>query len=190
MLDHSSTEMNYNIDWLKNKFDQGETLKYIFFWGHTNNGNEPVGKFVFSQWFPSPFVYQGVMYKTAEHWMMAGKARLFNDTEIVEKIIEANKPGEVKELGRQIKHFDPVIWDQHKFNIVKEGNIHKFSQHASLREYLVNTGDRVLVEASPVDSIWGIGLAGDSSNVENPNTWKGLNLLGFALMEVRDALRK
>lgn len=180
--------MHYNLNWLKEKHDMGEVIKYIFFWGHTGKDKEAVGKFIFSQWFHSPFTVDHVEYKTAEHWMMAGKALLFEDHDTFLKIVAADKPGEVKELGRQIKNFDQHVWDLHKYEIVKRGCIHKFSNHVKLKDYLLNTGDRVLVEASPVDTIWGIGVTHEARNVENPHTWKGLNLLGFALMETRDML--
>lgn len=181
--------MTYDIDWIKNKFDKGETIKFIFFWGHTSKDNEDIGKFIFSQWFHSPFTLDNIEYKTSEHWMMASKARLFGDHEIFKKVINAEKPGEVKELGRQIKNFDQLTWDRQKYEIVKNGNIYKFGQNQKLKDYLINTGDRVLVETSPVDTIWGIGLTHDSNNIDNPHTWKGLNLLGFSLMETRDFLK-
>lgn len=181
--------MNYNINWLTEKFDKGEVIKYIFFWGHTNKHSEDIGKFVFSQWYYSPFTVDNIEYKTSEHWMMASKAKLFGDHEIFKKIINADKPGEVKESGRQIKNFDQLTWDKRKFEIVKNGNIYKFGQNLKLKEYLINTGDRVLVEASPVDTIWGIGLTQDSANIDNPHNWRGLNLLGFSLMETRDFLK-
>lgn len=181
--------MNYNLSWVIDKTEQNEPLKYIFFWGHSKSGEEEVGKFIFSQWFPSPFVVDGITYPTAEHWMMAQKALLFDDAEIFNKIIAASKPGEVKELGRKIKSFEEKKWNDNKYRIVIEGNAHKFRQNEKLRDYLINTGDRVIVEASPVDKIWGIGLAQDAKNIEDPRTWKGENLLGFALMEVRDNLK-
>lgn len=182
--------MHYNLKWLTDKFDKGETIKYIFFWGHSSKNNEEVGKFVFSQWYPSFFLVDNVEYKTAEHWMMANKASLFGENEIFQKIIKADKPGEVKELGRQIKGFDEVKWGQIKFEIVKTGNIHKFNQNKKLKDFLLSTADRVIVEASPTDTIWGIGLSQDSKMIDNPYTWHGENLLGFALMEVRDFLRE
>jgi ribA/ribD-fused uncharacterized protein len=182
--------MNYNLKWLKDKFDKGEVIKYIFFWGHTSSDNQPVGKHVFSQWFYSPFTVDNVEYRTSEHWMMASKAKLFGDKRIYERIITTDKPGEVKELGRQIKNFDQMTWDQKKYEIVTTGNIHKFNQNSSLNDYLLTTGDRILVEASPVDTIWGIGLTHDAKNIENPYTWRGLNLLGFSLMETRDFLQR
>lgn len=178
--------MTYNLKWLTDKFDKDEPIKYIFFWGHSNKNHEEIGKFVFSQWYPSTFVVDNIEYKTAEHWMMAHKAKLFGDNEIFEKILKAEKLGEVKELGRQIRGFDEVKWNENKFEIVKTGSIHKFSQNAKLKEFLNSTGDRVIVEASPTDTIWGIGLSQNSKMIENPHTWRGENLLGFALMEARD----
>ena len=181
--------MKYNNDWLRDKYNSGEQLKYIYFWGHQPSKDGIITKTCLSQWWMSPFKVDGITYPTAEHWMMAGKARLFNDTSIIEKILQAGTPGAVKQLGREIKNFDPAIWDEQKFNIVVTGNWHKFSQHKDLKTFLLNTGDRVLVEASPVDAIWGIGMATDHADVTNPLLWKGQNLLGYALMEVRDKLQ-
>lgn len=120
--------------------------------------------------------------------MMAGKARLFNDEEIRKQIIDCDKPAVAKNLGRQVTGFDPVVWDREKYNLVQQGNFYKFTQHQALRDYLKNTGDLIIVEASPVDTIWGIGLSKNDPGVENPHLWKGENLLGFSLMEVRDML--
>ncbi len=181
--------MTYNLEWLRTRFDQGVMLKFIFFWGHTSPREHEIDKACFSQWYPAPFIVGGINYKTSEHWMMAQKAQLFGATEIFNKILAAEKPGEVKELGRQIESFDEKIWNEKKYEIVKQGSIHKFEQNKKLGEYLLNTTDRVLVEASPVDTVWGIGLSQNSRNIENPNTWRGQNLLGFALMEARDALQ-
>ena len=182
--------MSYNIEWLTDKFNSGETIKYIFFWGHANKDNQEVGKFVFSQWFYSPFIVDEIEYKTTEHWMMAHKAKLFGDNKAFEEIVKADKPGEVKEIGRRIRGFDELKWNDKKFEIVKTGNIHKFNQNKRLKDFLIGTADRVIVEASPTDIIWGIGLTQDSNMVDNPYTWKGSNLLGFALMETRDFLKQ
>ena len=181
---------NYNINWLKEKFERGDTLKYIFFWGHTNKFNEEVGKFCFSQWFESPFIVDNITYKTAEHWMMAQKALLFNDKNIFDKIINCDKPGEAKDLGRQVLGYDEQTWNNRKFEIVKLGNIHKFNQYPKLADFLLKTDNRILVEASPVDTIWGIGLSPDSNEIENIYAWRGQNLLGFALMAARDVLKE
>lgn len=182
--------IHYDIDWLKERMANGDVIDYLFFWGHTNKTNEPVGKFIFSQWYPSAFEIDGITYLTAEHWMMAGKARLFKDDETWQKIINAPTPIVAKELGRQVKGFEPAIWEQHCFDIVREGNRHKFTQHNSYKEYLLATGSKVLVEASPVDPVWGIGLPQDNPKAKDPHSWRGQNLLGFVLMEVRDQLRK
>ena len=164
--------MIYSLSWLTDRFDSGEKLKYVFFWGHTKKSTDIIGKFVFSQWFDASFKVDKIIYKTAEHWMMAHKARLFNDELTFEKIIRAEKPGEVKEFGRQINGFDQDVWDRHKYEIVREGNFHKFTQHKELKDILLQTNGRVLVEASPVDTIWGIGLAEDSPLIENPKNYE------------------
>lgn len=121
--------------------------------------------------------------------MMAQKALLFSDLEIYTQIITAKSSAEAKALGRQVRQFEEDVWNGQRSAIVMRGNLEKFRQHPDLREFLLNTKERVLVEASPVDSIWGIGLAADSERAANPRHWNGLNLLGFALMEVRDQLR-
>lgn len=163
--------------------------KFLFFWGHQPSKDGTITKTCFSQWWLSSFEVNDVTYKTAEHWMMAKKAELFKDQEILEKIIKCNSPAEAKKLGRKVRNYDDKIWLENRFEIVKKGNFHKFSQNPDLKTFLLNTNDRVIVEASPVDPIWGIGMASDHTEALNPEKWKGLNLLGFALMEVRDELR-
>lgn len=163
--------------------------KFLFFWGHQPSKDGSITKTCFSQWWASPFVVDGITYKTAEHWMMAKKAELFNDNEILEKIIQVNSPAEAKKLGREVRNYDDALWLANRYEIVKQGNFYKFSQNSDLKEFLMNTKERVLVEASPVDAIWGIGMAADDKDVLNPEKWRGLNLLGFALMEVRDELK-
>lgn len=167
--------------------NHGHKVKYVFFWGHRKPASG-VSKSCFSQWYESPFVVEGVTYLTAEHFMMSEKARLFRDNKTRIKIISAKNPGEAKKLGREINNFDEKLWLKHRFEIVVTANTEKFSQNSKLREFLLNTGDRILVEASPVDKIWGIGLDADNPLANNPNRWKGINLLGFALMQVRDQL--
>lgn len=180
--------MKYTNEKIIERFNNNETLKFLFFWGHQPNKDGSIGKSCFSQWWETPFEIDGITYTTAEHYMMAGKTRLFKDEEILQKILNATHPNDAKKLGRKVKNFTPELWNAHKFEIVLEANYAKFSQNEALKEYLVNTKDRIIVEASPVDSIWGIGLAADSPNATNPTKWKGHNLLGYVLMEVRDRL--
>lgn len=182
--------MKYSIDWLKKKIETGSAVDYLFFWGHTPKVPGVVDKSCFSQWFPSTFVVADVHYHTAEHWMMAQKARLFNDSIALSKILETPKPAAAKSLGRAVKNFDKATWDAQAYDFVVEGNVHKFSQIELLKTFLVNTGNRIIVEASPTDFIWGIGLSQDAKEAMNPLAWKGTNWLGFALMEVRDELLK
>ncbi|OCA71819.1 hypothetical protein BBH99_13715 [Chryseobacterium contaminans] len=179
--------MKYTIQTIKDRFQKKQRIKFLFFWGHT--AKDEITKSCFSQWFTGKFEENGIVYKTAEHYMMAGKARLFNDTEILEKILQAPSPNQAKTLGRKVKNFDPKLWNDHKYEIVKQGNLLKFSQNNKYKDFLLSTGDKILVEASPYDTIWGIGMLETDSRAENPLLWNGENLLGFALMEVRDELR-
>lgn len=183
--------MKYNLEWAKKAYELGQIDSYLFFWGHTPRiKNGQLHKTCLSQWWEGVFEVEGVLYKSAEHWMMAQKAKVFEDEAMYQKIIEAKSPAEAKKLGRKVKNFDFDTWEKVRYEIVKEGNLHKFGQSRKLKEYLLNTGSTVLVETSPFDAIWGIGLTQDAPNIENPNTWLGSNLLGFALMEVREELKK
>lgn len=181
--------MNYSINWLQSEIENSKHFEYLFFWGHTPKKEGEIDKSCFSQWYPSPFVVNGIRYTTAEHWMMAKKALLFGDEEIFQKVIAAEKPAVAKALGREVKNFDPEIWRYASYTIVVEGNHYKFLQNEVLKKFLQTTKDKVLVEASPADAIWGIGLSQDAEEAMNPFRWPGTNLLGFALMEVRDKLK-
>jgi ribA/ribD-fused uncharacterized protein len=174
---------------LLDQINHGQSFKYLYFWGHQPQRDGSIGKSCFSQWFDAAFELEGVSYATAEHYMMAEKARLF-DVEATAGILAAAHPGEAKQLGREIRNFDPVVWEAKRFEIVVRGNAAKFSQHGPLQQFLLGTGDRVLVEASPQDKVWGIGLVENDPAAQNPDQWKGLNLLGFALMAVREQLRE
>lgn len=169
--------------------DRGGHAKYLYFWGHRPSKDGTVTKSCFSQWFEISFEVDGVHYPSAEHFMMAEKARLFSDHDVLQRVLVATTPGAAKALGREISAFEESTWLAHRWQIVVAANYAKFSQNTKLREFLLNTADRVLVEASPVDRIWGIGLAADDPAAENPHEWDGLNLLGFALMQVREQLR-
>ncbi|MFJ4062803.1 NADAR family protein [Streptomyces albogriseolus] len=167
----------------------GERVKYLHFWGHRPLPDGRIGASCLSQWWPSPFTVDGVEYATAEHWMMAAKARLFGDAEGERRVLAAGHPSEAKKAGRLVRGFDEGIWRRERFGIVVTGSEHKFAAHGGLRSFLLGTGDRVLVEASPVDRVWGIGLAADDEAATDPARWRGPNLLGFALMEARRRLR-
>jgi ribA/ribD-fused uncharacterized protein len=184
-----SSVMKYSIQWLHEQIKQDVSIKYLFFWGHTQKRPGTIDKSCFSQWYPTTFVADGKSYPSAEHWMMAQKAYLFGDTETVEKIFAVEKPAAAKALGREVKNFDAELWSKQSYDIVVRGNFHKFSQNVALKKYLLETGEMVIAEASPTDTIWGIGLSQDSTNAVNPVEWKGTNLLGFALMEARDLLK-
>ena len=166
----------------------GARVKYLHFWGHRPLPDGRIGASCLSQWWPSPFTVDGVEYATAEHWMMASKARLFGDPEAEREAVAASSPAQAKKVGRLVRGFDDALWQRERFGIVVEGSVHKFAAHADLRAFLLGTGGRVLVEASPVDRIWGIGLAADDERAMDPARWRGPNLLGFALMAARERL--
>lgn len=163
-----------------------ETEEYILFCGHKNGNYLDV----FSQWYPSEFKENDQIFKNAEQYMMAKKALLFNDDESYKKIMSMNQPSIIKELGRQVKKFNHVIWDQHKYKIILEGNLLKFSQNPKLMEYLLMTKDKFMAEAAPYDNIYGIGLTAENAIRIPKDEWPGENLLGHALMEVRKEYQK
>ena len=167
-----------------------QTEKYIFFWGHTEKKEGELTKSCLSQWYDCSFEIDGILYSTAEQYMMSQKALLFNDNETNLKIMESKAPKKYKQLGRQVKNFSPKLWDEKKFDIVVKGNLAKFSQNENLKQFLLNTKDKILAEASPYDKIWGIGMAQDDKDIYNPDKWKGENLLGKALMKVREIIKK
>ncbi|MEO3867932.1 NADAR family protein [Nonomuraea sp. B12E4] len=166
----------------------GQKLKYLYFWGHRPARDGGAGPGCLSQWWPVTFDADGHTFASAEHYMMAHKAWLFGDEESAGKILAAGHPGEAKKLGRTVRDFDEAVWNARRFGIVVRGSLAKFGQHADLAAFLLGTSNRVLVEASPLDRVWGIGLAADDERAASPATWRGLNLLGFALMAARGAL--
>ena len=121
---------------------------------------------------------------------MAGKAKLFNDEEVFEEIMRCKDPKKIKSLGRKVKNFDEEKWNKAKIDIVFKGNYLKFMQNKNLKEFLLSTGNRIIVEVSPYDAVWGIKMSENDEFVNNPLKWKGKNLLGFILMEVRDEIKK
>ena len=151
--------------------------KYTFFY------NGP-----FSQWYKSNMIIDGIKYETAEKFLMAQKALLFEDFEIYPKIMATTNPAEQKALGREIKNFDKDVWEANCRDIVMRGNIAKFMQNPKIRESLLATEGTELVEASPTDKIWGIGLAEDDPKAQIKEEWQGTNWLGIILTEVRTKL--
>ena len=167
-----------------------EPPSFLFFWGHQPRKDGEVSSSCMSQWYELPFEVDGQVYATAEHFMMAEKARLFGDEAVRERILTTKQPGIAKRLGRSVSNFDEERWKDCREDVVFRGNVAKFSQSEPLREFLLGTGDTVLVEASPVDAVWGIAMAGNDARALDPGKWQGLNLLGFVLMDVREALRR
>lgn len=155
------------------------TDTHVFFYGGA-----------FSQWAPMLFAVKGVTYTCAEQFMMAEKAKLFGDTESMVKIMCETHPAEQKRLGRKVKNFVESQWQSVALDIVTLGNVAKFTHDEERRKFILDTGDKVLVEASPTDRIWGIGLGPHDQRIYNPAEWQGTNLLGQALMNARKIIKE
>lgn len=180
-------EQKYTISRLLEEKFTYDRSDFIFFWKNYNN---EINKQIFSQWFPSDFTVDDIQYNCAEQFMMAEKARLFNSLDVRDKILNETNPARIKKFGREVRNFNDVIWKKERFGIVVNGNIAKFSQNPELKDFMLSTEDKILVEASPMDRIWGIGMPENSDLVAEPEQWNGKNLLGFALMQVRDILKQ
>ena len=177
--------MKYSKEKLNSKYSKSD---FVFFWGHTPAENGEITQTCLSQWWKCTFEEDGVIFCCAEQYMMYQKALLFKDQDHADKILKAKDPKTIKALGRMVRNFDAGVWDTHKQEIVLQGNILKFSQNPELKQYLISTGNKILVEASPYDSIWGIGMRAGSAGICDPKNWKGQNLLGFLLMEARERI--
>ena len=181
--------MKYTRESIIARYNAGEEMNIIAFWGHTPNPKK-MTKACFSQWYDCRFQADGVQYHTAEQYMMAQKALLMGDKSTCEKIMASDNPKDYKALGREVQPFDAELWNRAKYGVVLKGNLAKFSQNPELFAFLDSTGNSILVEGSPYDDIWGVKLGIDDPRIMNPNEWQGENLLGFALMEARDILRE
>lgn len=153
--------------------------QFVFFWGGT-----------FSQWAPSKFVIDGVEFNTCEQYMMYKKALMFHDYDSAKKIMNTTSPKEQKALGREVKGFKDDVWIKYCRKIVYDANVAKFTQNPEMLKELMDTGGAEMVEASPYDKRWGIGLSADNPFAQDKSTWQGLNWLGEALTQVRSDLRK
>ncbi len=180
-------ELKYTIGGLKLAVDSYFYDDFLYFWKHEEKGNR-ITKACLSQWYPCEFEVDGTTYNCAEQYMMAEKARVFGDEATRNEILEASDPSVIKKLGRKVSNFDADVWDEKCIEVVYIGNLHKFGQNKLLENFLLSTGESTLVEASPYDKIWGIGMSEHDKDVNIPHIWKGENRLGFILMEVRETL--
>ncbi len=153
------------------------TDKFVFFW----NG-------IFSNWNPAKFLMYGNEFANSEQAFMWLKARFFNDEETAAKILLDPTPDGVKALGRLVKNYDDAEWSLARFEMMYKACNAKFRQDPNLAQALLATGTRILVEASPYDKVWGIGMGENEAGIEDKANWKGLNLLGEVLMKVRENL--
>jgi ribA/ribD-fused uncharacterized protein len=154
------------------------TDTHVFFWGSE-----------FSNWHDSGLIYDSLAFCNSEQAFMWKKAVFFGDHETAKKIAHCESPSIAKKLGRQVKNFDAQKWSEVSYQIMVDVNYAKYQQKPKLKELLLSTGDKIIVEASPYDTIWGIGLHWKDDDCLDETKWKGLNLLGKALMEVRNKFK-
>lgn len=160
--------------------------QYIFFWSEKNTYG------FMSNFYPCTFKENSYTYNCSEQYFMKKKQELFDPTneQLANAIMNTSDPKEIKKYGRAVKNYNETIWNTHRFNAMLNANKLKFSSNPNLREQLLETGNKILVEASPYDNIWGIGLDKKDALTLEPDKWPGQNLLGKVLMEVRDEFIK
>jgi ribA/ribD-fused uncharacterized protein len=179
-----------DVDELRQREVHGGSFELLFFSGYQPLPNGKIGTSCLSQWWTAPFEIDGDLYATAEHYVMVAKARLFGDEAMAAHILASSAPEEALDLGREVRGFEQSVWAAARYDIVVAANRAKFTARPELGVYLTqHTGQKILVHANPGDQLWGIGLAPNDIRARKPTEWRGRNLLGFALMEVRDELR-
>lgn len=141
-----------------------------------------------SNWYLGEFEAEEIRYSSMEQYMMYQKAMLFHDTETAVQILNTDNVGKIKALGRSVKNYDDVIWNGMRQLIVFQGLYAKFSQNDDIKRKLLETEDALLAECAVQDHIWGIGLSMKDDRRMDIREWRGQNLLGFALMQVRRML--
>jgi ribA/ribD-fused uncharacterized protein len=163
-------------------------MSMIGFYGHTNTTGK-VNKSCLSNFYPAKFTYRGHEFPTSEHALMASKAALFWDFDKFQMILKTDSPRSAKAYGRQVKNFNEDIWWTSRYFIMVDILLAKFGQNQELKEFLLSTEASTLVECSPSDKIWGVGLSLSDPSWENKENWQGKNLLGYALMYTRSKLQ-
>ena len=185
---NNTIEQKYSVQLLKEIYNKNNEIGFVLFWQPEYNNNGRLSNGCLSQWHMCSFVVDGITYNCMEQFMMAAKAKLFGDDEILKEIMQSTEPKEIKALGRKVHNFNNTLWDRQKYTIVYCGNLAKFAQNKELGKYLLSTKGKILAEASPFDSVWGIKIGAKTKGADNPENWRGSNLLGCALMQVRDDL--
>ncbi|MFA5490106.1 MAG: NADAR family protein [Candidimonas sp.] len=167
--------------------DENVTSTHVYFW----NG-------IFSNFYPCKFTSSFFLksanrkythkFINSEQAFMANKAAFFNDEEALQGVLDSSTPGDAKAWGRRVKNYDDNVWAMVRYHAMYVACYDKFSQNDKLKKYLLGTNDRVIVEGSPYDRIWGVGLLYADEAIKDEKNWNGLNLLGLVLMEVRDEM--
>lgn len=183
-----SNPSQYTPLWLREQLQAGVKPWFLQFY----RPNAPLGKIdkaCLSLWYSCTFEVDGIKYDSIGQFLMAEKARVLGDEEVRSQIIQLRHRDEIDKVGNDIWSRKAEAWDKQMFHLAVKGNLAKFEQNPSLRSFLLETQNRILVETDPNDLIWGIGLKEGQREIQNPDLWPGSNLMGFALMVVRDKIQ-
>ena len=194
----SSAPYDYYHEWLSETVDSlkkagmikdklriaGQDVEAIFF----HLPSEPHG--YLSNWYLSPFDLDGVHYSSAEQYIMYQKCVLFGDTASAKAVLATNDTEAQQTIGRHAKGYIGAVWAGRRQLVAVRGLLAKFSQNEDLKKKLLDTGEAWLVECAYSDTIWACGIRLNEDERFDVSKWRGQNILGFALMEVRSILRK
>lgn len=179
MLTAQTYSYDKNGDFKETNFTKGVNGQdYVFFWAGP-----------YSNWHFQPFTHDGTQYNCSEQYMMVMKARVFDDAESEKLIMESGSPGEQKAYGRKVKGFDSALWSEHCVDIMVPALVSKFTSTPRLQQLILSSGDATMVEASPYDQIWGVGLGVNDRRILDEAQWRGKNLLGICLMKARNEIK-
>ncbi|MBB1509960.1 NADAR family protein [Tessaracoccus sp. MC1756] len=178
----------YSVSELRTAFAAGAGLDLLLFHGHVPEHPGQVDNGCLSEHYPAPFESDGELFRTVEHYIAWRKATLFGDKHSAQRVLRAEAPTTARAIGRTVRPFNDEVWKSHRFDVAVAANVAKFAADPQLADHLRSTGRSVLVNASPIDRVWGIGLSADDPAAQDPTRWPGLNIQGFALMEARRRL--
>lgn len=153
--------------------------------------HDPAKEYGFlSNWYMSDFIEDGRLYTSVEQYLMYGKAVVFKDEEMQQAILATHDVSEIKQYGRQVKGYNETVWNGLRQLVLYRGLVLKFSQNEELRQKLIATGNKMLVECARTDKIFSCGISIKDPMRLDMSKWSGKNLLGFALIDLREQLKK
>lgn len=186
-----SNYRNYIIDKLNELHIAPQSANMVFFWKPYPKSSRSIDESCCCQWWLEDFEFEGVRFRSAEHAMMHGKAKLFNDPVVMQKVLNEPNPSKAKKLGREVKNFNEDVWQANNYDLIVRISLAKFTQSKRLNDWLLSHPlNTLFVEASPFDELWGIKRENNGQfDLTDINTWRGYNKLGFALTHAFQELK-